>query len=496
MKRALYFVYLDTHFVELSRVAEVLRAEGGYESIFMFAYRYAASGRDIEACLKSGYRCIDSAGLPLNAAAAAPQVQGNTSPAVSGDLPRPSLLRRLWRRLPERLRRHLRALPGSLRSARPRQLLLSVAFPNLPMYLDYLRSQQATADSIVNACSPDLLVLPEDNVEYMTGALIRAARARGIPSVIFPFTIANAEEIAEAYWHNADYSLARWRNRLAGWLYPRWVRAHRGRSLLPLPAGRIVATELLGMAPPLPWIINSGGADAIAVEGPFMREYYLAAGLPERQLALTGAIYDDVLYRELAAARTRGQRIYEELGLDPQKPILLCALPPDQFRSGRPGAEFGSYEQLLRAWTRALLAAREFSVVIRPHPRTLKQELSCIAGERGLTITERDTASLIPHCDLFVACVSATIRMAIAAGKPVINYDCYRFRYHDFDRIPGVITVDDEQAFGQQLIRMSDAAARDALAAKQRAFASGANWLDGRAHERILALVDALAGKK
>ncbi len=39
----------------------------------------------------------------------------------------------------------------------------------------------------------------------------------------------------------------------------------------------------------------------------------------------------------------------------------------------------------------------------------------------------RTRLSLVPLCSLYVASVSATIRWAIACGKPVVNYDVYRF---------------------------------------------------------------------
>src|SRR5262249_43207371 len=154
------------------------------------------------------------------------------------------------------------------------------------------------------------------------------------------------------------------------------------------------------------------------------------------------------------------------------------------------GGEFPSYDAMVHAWGRALQRARQFAVVIRPHPRTLPQEIASLRDEYGLTVTDRDTASLIPHCDVYVACVSATIRMAIAAGKPVINYDCYRFRYRDFADVPGMVTVEDQTAFAQALERLSDAAARDILGARQREFAARANVLDGRAHERMRALAE------
>ncbi|MGE3702688.1 MAG: hypothetical protein AB7G08_28565 [Hyphomicrobiaceae bacterium] len=482
------YVYLDTHYIEMRRVADLLAREEGYRPVFMFAYRYDAVETDIQASVGAGYECIGPKGEPISGSSVGVDAAGNQSSSAQRGL-WARLLDRITSRLPSRLRRFV----GSMRSVPPLQRALSGIFPRLGLYVEHLKSQEALAERIVAAVSPAIVVLPEDNIDYLTGALIRAARRRGIGTLIVPYTLANAEEIAEAYWHNEDYTLARWQNRIAGYLYPRWVYEHRGRRLIPLPADRIVATELLGLSPPLPWIINSGDAHAIAVEGPFMRQYYLEAGLPEEKLVVTGALYDDVLHAQMKDARARARDVRVELGVDPDRPLLLCALPPNQYRSGRPGAEFPTYEAMIRAWASLLLEADAFSVVVKLHPRTLRSEVPYLEQDYGLRLSSVDTAALIPHCDLYVASVSATIRLAVASGKPVINYDSYRFRYRDFSSVPGIITVEDAREFSAALRKLADPYVRGSMARRQREFADSANIIDGKAGQRLLGLINSLA---
>ena len=50
------------------------------------------------------------------------------------------------------------------------------------------------------------------------------------------------------------------------------------------------------MAPPNPWMANSGHADGIAVESERMLKVYRDANFPKQQLALTGSCADDSLY--------------------------------------------------------------------------------------------------------------------------------------------------------------------------------------------------------
>ncbi len=466
MKRALFFVYLVTHFIEMVRVARVLRDAGGYQCVFLFAHRYAASSRDIEICLHEGFGCIDEAGEAITAGDA--QIERA----------RPGIMQRIAR---------------TISGATFPELCLGILFPRLPAWTSNYRAEMRRSGSIMNSIAPSVLVLPEDSVEFATPSLVLAARDRAIPSVIVPFTISNAEESAEARWHDPVFWLTRWRNWIVGTLSPHWVREHRGRKLLALAGERALAMEMVGLAPPQPWVVNSGRANAIAVESPFMEKYYLASGLPREQLVVTGALYDDLLAARLARRDEHRAALVRKLALDPAKPILVCALPPDQSDTRRPNVEFSSFNELLRAWGRALANARGFNVVLVHHPRTSRSDIEFLRTEFGLRIADDVIVDLIPACDVYAAYASATIRLAIACGTPVIHYDCHRFHYSDYLDVPGVVTTYDLGGFKQRLAELSDPVTRETLAARQRRFTQEANILDGRAGERMLKLVDGLA---
>ncbi len=116
-----------------------------------------------------------------------------------------------------------------------------------------------------------------------------------IPVVIVSSTMDNGQSQAEAYSPDPKHSLRPLMNRFAGWLYPHWVRDWRGKKLIRMPWGRVLAMEWLGLAPPLPWVAGSGAADAIAVESEEMVRFYTDAGLPRQQLVNTGSLTDDIL---------------------------------------------------------------------------------------------------------------------------------------------------------------------------------------------------------
>ena len=75
--------------------------------------------------------------------------------------------------------------------------------------------------------------------------------------------------------------------------------------------------------------------------------------------------------------------------------------------------------------------------------------------ERGnVRIGSWKTAEMVPASDIYVASISSTIRWAITCGKPVVNYDVYRYRYTDFLAVPGVLATEEQAEFRAVLQRL------------------------------------------
>jgi hypothetical protein len=460
MRRALLICYEPSHFIELRRVARLLAASGTWEPVMYFAKTYPDTAERATYCTAEGWSVRVEAPEPTTTHPPAPP---KTSPARSA-----------FRALPEPIQRPVHRV-----------------FNITGRYAAARFALQAAADHAIDVLAEEcasLVVLPEDNVDHRTSVMVKTAAARRIPSVIVPFTIANELEPAEAYYGNPAYTLGPLERMLfAG--HPEWIVEHRGAQLVRMPVLEALALERMGYAPPRPWILNSGFADAIAVESDAMLAHYRACRLPESQLVVTGALYDD----DLAAAIRDRERTRTELGLD-RRPVTLCALPPDQLATRTSDqCEFAAYEDLVRAWI-TTLCRRDVQVVVSLHPRTRAADVAFVEA-LGARIANLDVARLIPACDVYAASASATIRMAIACGKPVINYDVYRYHYTDYVGVPGVFTMQSREEF-QAIVEQlaSNPTARADAAAKQRGVMERWGRLDGRAGERMLALFDRLRG--
>lgn len=102
---------------------------------------------------------------------------------------------------------------------------------------------------------------------------------------------------------------------------------------------------------------------------------------------------------------------------------------------------------------------------------------------------------MVPACDIYVASISSTIRWAIACGKPVVNYDVYRYRYTDFLRVPGVLATEEQDEFRRLVRRLiEDVDYRKEVADTQAGQSSYWGMLDGRVGDRVLDVVQRLCG--
>lgn len=358
-----------------------------------------------------------------------------------------------------------------------------------------IRRQSKTADGchrLLARTQVSLVVLFEENAAYRTGIVVSAARSHFIPTVIMPFTIGDELEAAEAYFDNPDYwPTSNVFNELVAKACPRWSYVHRDKVLLRSRGILALADEAMGVAPPMPWVMNSSRASAIAVESPAMLDLYKSAGLPSDQLEAVGSMIDDVIF----AATQRADEVRSALGLDRSKPVLLCSFPPNQLDGVIRQTEWESFEELLDFWANELLGLSGWQVVIKPHPSLARPFVQRLR-DSGLKVTDRDTAELIPICDLYNACVSSTIRWALACGKPVLNYDAFSYRYRDFTKEGAVVTVDTRDDFRAALERLT----QDAMFLKtqtEAAQAAAPRWgrIDGQAGTRLFGLFDKLTGR-
>jgi hypothetical protein len=300
------------------------------------------------------------------------------------------------------------------------------------------KSYATMFDSLLAQRNYQVILVPEDVVGPFWPSLIKMGLRRKIPTVILPYTLANQEEAFKSLRVVPDFQTQY--NRLAAYLFPKWRMKKEGYDIVRMPAGHVFAHEWLGLAPPDPWMMNSGKAKMICVDSQASHDYFVRAGIGKKRLTVTGSVSQDSLARGLQNKVAGLEALYAELGLRAGKPLLLLSGCPNQLAGEVPHCEFASMREVAAHVGGVLKSvAKDYHLVVRPHPNYLA--FGEFLKAHGVATTLTPTAELVPLCDLFIAFASATIRWASACGIPTINYDIFNYGYGDFAASKGVVTV-------------------------------------------------------
>lgn len=357
------------------------------------------------------------------------------------------------------------------------------------------RRRCEAASDIVRTWNPQALVVAEDGISGNVW-LIEAARRRRIRVVDCPFGFGTRRDLDSVLHRRAEGEGIVYPTGPAGEVvkerYAHWL--HRGNSdpelkgaIMYAPA-YILVRELLGLSLRDPWVIHGGFADVMAVESDAMHEHYVREGLPREKLHAAGTVYCDLIAEALVTDEVYSNARETNTRIEPGVTRVLISWPPSYHADRAHLCEFDTYEALTDGTIRAMVDAGA-SVTVSVHPSAAAEVRSHIV-ELGAAVDDDYLLSLIPRHDVFVSCFSSTTRWAIAAGKPVINYDFYGFGLNDYEGVDGAILVENSQAFQAAVDRIvNQPGAFEALADAQAEAAPTWGVLDGKNFERIHALV-------
>lgn len=469
-KKVLLIAYLNSHLNHLIRVAKLLKKTKNYFPVILFVTEFMPFDHSYQKILqKEKIDLIDIHGHNLA------QSEPKIAPVIITGRKR-SFLLEIW------------------------QLYLkfvnfifwrrNYSFPL--RYYRNIKEKIFIVEKLFRKIKPDLIILAEENTIYQTSIFTTIAKKYSIPSVIVPYTIANETEFAEALYQANEAK--GFLNRLVGLFFPKWIYRYKGKNLILCQGWQVLILELLKLTSKRPWLINSGFAKKIAVESSHMMRYYLKNGLPPEKLVLTGSLSDDDIYKTQEKLSSKRKWLKKKYHLSDQ-PIILCAIPHFlPLRKKQTG--FENSDQFFTFWVKSLMEIKNYNIIFNLHPN-IKNNQKKPFEILGAIVTSDGLAELIPLCDLYIASISATIRWAIACGKPVLNFDIYKFRFDDYAAAKGIITVESKTDFFKSLNKFTrDQNYYQQMAEKQTKFKAEWGILDGKSGERILDLFNDLTKKK
>lgn len=466
----MFAVPSETSFRELFRVASLLKRSGKYEPYIYFHGGGHSLGRMQAACSEAGICYIP---------ASADKTESHDIPAAE----------RVGKK-----RSFLQTIKNTVMNVFPSFVFEIMVFGKFLVDHAKLSRSNRKALSVID---PAAVVVPEDGVGGNL-PLIKAARNRGLPVTIVPYEYSTKKQIVEAVKgasiHRNLFGMKSLMNRMIAYLFPKWAFEFEGERLLRERPLIIIALEILRLAPRDPWTVHGGYADLIAVESPKMLSHYIREGIPEKKLVLTGSIADDHLLETFRQRDVLRENLYASFGLKGGRGIFLSSIPTDY--TSRPECEFDNYEALIDFWVGRLSRLKDVDVLLQLHPAVTPEQEKYIRS-KGIPVSDRNIANLIPLCDVFVTSVSSVIRMAIVCQIPVLNFDVYRFGYKDYVEATGVVTVSSKDEFADMLNRLaSDREFRDSIKARHSVYSSEWGLLDGKSSERMLKLFDDMISGK
>lgn len=331
----------------------------------------------------------------------------------------------------------------------------------------------------------DGILFAEDNVERDSFAWIGAARRRGIRTVVISYGALSANEAEAAYANSPAHQIEGPDLDLIRKHLPRWLRQGDGYAITRLPFTEMLGREIFGLVPFNPWLVNSNGADAIALESRAMEKTYRSFGFPASQLKAVGHPLQD----RLANVRSQRMELRAELaerhGHDPSAPLIVVAMPPDQL--GNRPSPFENYSDLMAAFAILPASLTGAAVVVSPHPNITGEQKQQIVGLGG-KLADMSAAELLPLADLYLTCVSSTIKWALGLGIPVIDFDCYGYNYTEYLDLPQVKSVTTVQGLSTALEGWSDAGQHERLETAARNGSAEWGEIDGNALQRLIGL--------
>jgi hypothetical protein len=474
MKKVLLVIHHDAFGRQMARWAHVLKHQGDWEPIIYISAGYM--WRHVTDCRAEGISVLS------------PDL--DPPPANVGE----EKVEQVQPRVQQRLKDTLRQVPGLRRFVNVcRQLGLPFRIFST---MSVLSKQCHFVRHIIQKHRINVLLIAESCPDYGAPIYIHAAHREGIPVVTATLEQAKAHAYADTYLTANYLNIRRPLNRFVAAFYPRWVIAHRGRQLIRTEPTLLLALELLRMAPTHPWQMVGNQEDMVAVDSQAMLYHYISEGVALQQMAIVGRSEHDLMKEVLGNAKKLKTELYNRLGLPANRPMLLSPLVQEHYVSGCPECDFQDYEKMVEFWVKSLGAVRGYNVVVNLHPgHTYQQDPHAwdYIEQWGVKICNQDLATLIPLCDIYVAAGSSTIPWAIACGKPVINYNIYRYPNCHYPSAPGVLTVCEQHEFVSTLNRLtSDPVYYEEIAARQATCAEYWGQLDGDAGGRLVRLFDQL----
>ena len=466
MKKVFFLVHISTQFNVLYKIAELLNRTGKYRAIMYLDW----SVHELHNPLKY---CIDNK-LEYILSPEGERVINSKVPEQADDIDR----------------------DNRTSAKNPLTFLRSNFVLKFFAALTFYRKKINYFHDLLQKNKIDLVIMPDDGAENNYAVLVKAAHRLDLKVIVCPFSALTTDGVASASVSNKSLHINTVANWIPSLIFPEWKYSYNGVSFLRSPAHAIWAMKILGIAPALPWMDNNGHADAIAVDSLWNKKN-LERSNPAHKLILTGGIEHDTFAKLIHNKERELSKLYANLGITNKYPMILCALPgvANYLDAAKHNEEFTNGKELLVFYVKALTDLKNYNVIINFRPGAVIDDYKYLQ-DYGAVFSYKSIDHLVPLSHLFVSSFSATIRMAISCGVPVMNYDVLHHDYNFYDGMKSVITIRAKNDYNKYLhLLTEDISFYESAKREQQKIMQDYAVLDGKAEERILDLINQFVKK-
>lgn len=346
--------------------------------------------------------------------------------------------------------------------------------------------------TIIRSNKVSMLLMPDSSPTYFGPLLTAAARKENVVVLTNPLDRDSPRSYAMIYKSDTSLLVSGFSRKLISKFFPKWVIEYQNKRILRMSLQEIISQEVLKISPPKPWHTFGFLEDIVITNNEIQQSFFSGIGVDKEKLRAIGCPELDYLAKKTNDLGSSFPGNY----FSDNKPVIVCALPQTHWIAGRPEAEFQSHKEMIDAWIECLSAQSSYNIVISLHPSMPYSDYQYLE-KNNLKVAQEDILNLLPICSIFVACLSSTIQFAISLGKPVINYDVYRYSseidYLRFTEAKGTVTVLNKNDFLKEIIRItSDSNYYNLLACSQKSISKEWGLLDGKTAYRFTNLIDNL----
>lgn len=301
----------------------------------------------------------------------------------------------------------------------------------------------ATWSSLGRSDKAKILVWPEFNYFYNHLVVYRLAKRTGVFQVIYTYSLVNEKEWLLSLSKDRRRTKRSLENIFIDRFFSAWMRLGHGFRIR-LPLSFPLLSKLVGYTTYNPWLPGANKTLPIFTPDSFTFKYLIDSGYDSSHIHVggmpRGANLLELRSSYLAARRTESRK----------RPSVVVALPPDQTSDSTGFAYQSLLNKTIFETATELLNLADFAFIF--HPRISETSKSALI-QKGIVVLE-DVARAVAECDIYVACSSATLRIAEALGVPAIDYDLYALGYKDFEAAQVVRAANDASNFRNVMLAL------------------------------------------